>query len=60
MKPSAKGGLALCCIDEDIGVGGSCHHRKGVVFFSSRRKLKFLHAKKEAQEAFDAKINWSD
>jgi hypothetical protein len=58
MKPSAKGVLSLSCVDKDIGVGGSYHRRKGVLwFFSSRTNFNFLRAKKEAQEAFDAKIN---
>jgi hypothetical protein len=37
-------------------VGGSCHCQKGVLFLS-RKNFKFLRARKEAQEAFDAKTN---
>jgi hypothetical protein len=48
----------LNCIGEVMCVGGRCHRRKGVLlFFSSHRNLKFSIAKKEAQEAFDDKIN---
>jgi hypothetical protein len=63
MKPSAKVNTVLGCIDEDIGVGGSCHRRLEVfvvLFVPSSRtgsNLKFLRAKKEAQEAFDDEIN---
>jgi hypothetical protein len=58
MKPSAKGGLALCCFDEDTGVGGSCYRRKGVLLFlSSHTTFKFLGAKEEAEEVFDDEID---
>ncbi len=47
----------LRCIGEVICVGGSCHRRFTIIFVlfvpSSRR----IRAKKEAQEAFDDKIN---
>jgi hypothetical protein len=58
MNSNAKTIKQLGCVDEDIGVGGSCLCQNCVLFFfSSYRIFKFLHAKKEAQEAFDAKIN---
>ncbi len=61
MNPTAKTIEQLGCIDEFVCVGGSCHRRFTifVVLFvpSSRRNFKFLRAKKEAHEAFDAKIN---
>jgi hypothetical protein len=61
MKPSAKRNTVLDCIDEDIFVRGSDHCRFiiFVVLFvpSCCRDFKILHAKKEAQEAFDEEIN---
>jgi hypothetical protein len=61
MNPPAKITKLLGFIDGVIWVGGRCHSQFVifVVLFvlSSRRNFKFLRAKKEAQEAFDAKIN---
>jgi hypothetical protein len=61
MKPSAKGNTVLDYIDEVICVGGSYQHQFTifVVLFvpSSHTNFKFPRAKKEAQEAFDDKIN---
>jgi hypothetical protein len=57
MNPTTKAVTLLVCIREVICVGGSCHRRKGtLLLLSSRRNFEFLRAKKEAQEAFDAKI----
>jgi hypothetical protein len=61
MSPPAKRTKLLCCFDGVICVGGRCHCQIMilVVLFvsSSGRNFKILRAKKEAQEAFDAKIN---
>jgi hypothetical protein len=61
-EPTCKKKIELLgCIDEDIGVRGSSHSQflVFVVLFvlSSGKNFKFLHTKKEAQEAFDDKIN---
>jgi hypothetical protein len=52
MKPSEKGNTVLVCIDEDICAGGSYH-----CLFIIFAVLFVPSAKKEAQEAFDAKLN---
>jgi hypothetical protein len=58
MNPPAKLTKLLGCIDEVICVGGRCHCQKGVMLLlSSQTNSNFLRAKKEAQEAFDDKIN---
>jgi hypothetical protein len=61
MNPPAKIAELLHCFDGVICVGGRCHRRITifVVLFvlSSGRNFEILRAKKEAQEAFDAKIN---
>jgi hypothetical protein len=57
MNPTAKGSQLLGCIGEVLCVGGCCAiivELRFVLFVSSRRplwNLKFLRAKKEAQEA---------
>jgi hypothetical protein len=53
MNAPAKITELLGCIDEVPCVRGRCHcARKGVLLFlSTWRNLKFLRAKKEAQEA---------
>jgi hypothetical protein len=61
MNPTAKANEVLDCIGQVICAGCRCHRRFMifVVLFDSLagRNFKILRAKKEAQEAFDAKIN---
>jgi hypothetical protein len=61
INPTAKGSelLLLGCIGEALCVGGSCHCRFAifvvlVVPYRGGMTLKFLRAKKEAQEALFA------
>jgi hypothetical protein len=61
MNPPAKITELLGFIDGVICAGCRCHRRFTIfvaLFISSAgRNFKILSAKKEAQEAFDAKIN---
>jgi hypothetical protein len=60
MDPAAKAIEQLGCIDEYIGVGGSCHRPSSIFFVlfvtSSRTNFEILRAKKGAHEAFDDEI----
>jgi hypothetical protein len=59
MNPTAKGSeLLLGCIGEVLCAEAvAIADLRFFLFLSSRVTLKFLRAKKEAQEAFDDKIN---